>query len=99
VAKRQIQLEANLESTTQPTNWRDKFQVGVGTPKKDTDYQRKTYLLDPEMVAEIASLAKREEVPINDLVRFLLGLALQEVASGEVTLPVRVITVEKRRVN
>jgi hypothetical protein len=51
------------------------------------------------MVQQIADLAEREAVPINDLVRFLLGLALKEVESGEVALPVRVVTVEKRRVN
>ena len=99
MVKKRNQLEASLESTAGATNWRDKFQVGVGTPKKDTDYQRKTYLLEPEMVQKIATLAEREAVPINDLVRFLLGLALSEVESGEVALPVRVVTVEKRRVN
>lgn len=99
MAKKRNQLEASLESTASATNWRDKFQVGVGLPKKDTDYQRKTYLLEPEMVQQIADLAEREAVPINDLVRFLLGLALKEVESGEVALPVRVVTVEKRRVN
>jgi len=98
VAKRQQQLEASLESgAPAPTGWRDKFQREPA--KKDADYQRKTYLLEPEMVQRVAELAEREEVPINDLVRFLLGHALDEVASGKVELPVRVVTVARRRID
>lgn len=99
MAKKRDQLEASLEGASSATKWRDKFQVGVGSPKKDTDYQRKTYLLEPKMVKKIADLAERESVPINDLVRFLLNFALSEVETGEVMLPIKVITVEKRRVN
>lgn len=93
--KRQQQLEASLEGpTTTPSGWRDKFQA----TRKDTEYQRKTYLLEPEMVQRIARLAQDEDVPINDLVRFLLTHALDEVESGRVELPVRVVTVAKRRI-
>lgn len=95
MAKRRQQLEASLESGAPPTGWRDKFQVGGG--KKDTEYQRKTYLLEPEMVLRVAALAQREAVPINDLVRFLLGYALDEVESGGIELPVKVVTVSQRR--
>lgn len=59
------------------------------------EYQRKTYLVEPETVQRIAQLAEREDIPLNDLVRFLLGYALDEIESGRVPLPVRIV--EQRR--
>ncbi len=94
-SKRKKDLEASLESGASPAGWRDKFQVSPQEEKPK--YQRKTYLLEPEMVEHIANLAEREQVPINDLVRFLLDRAIEQVESGELQLPVKVITVKKRR--
>ena len=68
----------------------------VGAEGGKTGYQRKTYLVEPETVQRIARLAEQEEIPLNDLVRFLLGYALDEVESGRVALPVRIV--ERRRV-
>lgn len=96
MAKRREQLEASLGGSTPPTTWQDKFEVGAGSPKKDTEYLRKTYLLEPETVQRIADLAEREDVPLSDLVRFLLSRVLDDVEAGTITIPVKVVG--KRRV-
>ena len=97
--RRKTELMAHLEGAAparEPvTGWRDTF------PRAPTSssarYQRKTYLLEPGMVDEIAILAAREGVPLNELVRFLLRHALDEVAAGRLDLPIEVVTVQTRR--
>ena len=51
--------------------------------------QRKTYLLTPELVDQVAALAKAERVGINELVRFLLRSALEMVDAGQLQIPTR----------
>lgn len=51
--------------------------------------QRKTYLLTPEMVEHVATLAEEERVGINELVRFLLRSSLEMVEAGELEIPTR----------
>jgi hypothetical protein len=56
-------------------------------PEPQNKLKRKTYLLYPDMIAEIENLAAQERVGINDLVRYLLGSALDQVYNGELTIP------------
>jgi len=56
-------------------------------PEPANKLKRKTYLLYPDMIEEIQSLAAQERVGINDLVRYLLGAALDQVYNGELTIP------------
>jgi hypothetical protein len=49
--------------------------------------KRKTYLLYPGMIEEIETIAEQERVGINELVRYLLGLALDQVYHREVEIP------------
>lgn len=98
MANRKNNLMVHLEGATparEPTTgWRDAFpRAPAPAPAR---YQRKTYLLEPGMVEEIAALAAREGVPLNELVRFLLRHALDEVAAGRLELPIEVVTVQTR---
>jgi hypothetical protein len=52
-------------------------------------YKRKTYLISPEMIAHIEEVADQERVGINELVRFLLGTALDMVEDGQLEIPTR----------
>jgi len=56
-------------------------------PEPAAKIKRKTYLLYAGMIEEIETLAAREQVGINDLVRYLLGAALDQVYEGKITIP------------
>ena len=49
--------------------------------------KRKTYLLTPDLIANIEQLADEERVGINELVRFLLGTAVNLVETGQIEIP------------
>ncbi|MBP8003202.1 MAG: hypothetical protein KA314_29185 [Chloroflexi bacterium] len=49
--------------------------------------RRKTYLLTPDLIEQIEALADRERVGINELVRYLLGMALEQVDTGRLNVP------------
>lgn len=61
----------------------------TGRRKRRSAIQRKTYLLTPELVDHVATLAEEERVGINELVRFLLRSSLDMVESGELEIPTR----------
>jgi hypothetical protein len=84
--------------------WRDTITLGRGTPEPPEPepepepasrrrnrgrYKRKTYLIPPEMIAHIEEVADQERVGINELVRFLLGTALDMVEDGQLEIPTR----------
>lgn len=56
-------------------------------PEPANKLKRKTYLVYAGMIDEIAQLAEQERVGINDLVRFLLGNALDQVYDGTLEIP------------
>lgn len=80
-------------SGEQPQGWKD--QVGaaieaeplVPDSRKAGKYNRKTYLLTPELEGRIKALAEHERVGQNELVRYLLSYALGSIESGEHQLP------------
>jgi hypothetical protein len=51
------------------------------------NYQRKTYLVSPELVQRVKATAQHYKVGQNELVRFLLGRALDQLDAGELELP------------
>jgi hypothetical protein len=57
--------------------------------RRRSTIQRKTYLLTPELVDHVATLAEEERVGINELVRFLLRSSLEMVETGELEIPTR----------
>ena len=91
MARRKQELSEKLASPA-PQGWRD--QVGHSVepiPEPDAatggHYIRKTYLITPELIDRIKGLADQERVGQNELVRYLLAFALEQVESGRHTLP------------
>lgn len=62
---------------------------------RSSSLKRKTYLLTPELIAQVETLADAERVGISELVRFLLRSALEQAEAGELTIPTRT---ESRRI-
>lgn len=75
-----------------PKGWADVVtsgasrEAGVVEAPPEPALQRKTYILRPGMVKEIAELAEQERVQVNDLVRFLLNYAIEDLKSGKLQL-------------
>lgn len=51
--------------------------------------KRKTYLLTPGLIDQIADLADQERVGINELVRYLLRSSLEMIETGELGIPTK----------
>jgi hypothetical protein len=92
VARRKQELSEKLASNP-PQGWRD--QVGPTPDPIPTEteasragqYIRKTYLMTPALIDRIKALADEERVGQNELVRYLLAFALDQVDSGRHALP------------
>ena len=91
MARRKQELSEKLVNHA-PQGWRD--QVGpsaTATAEAEAatggHYIRKTYLITPELIDRIKGLADRERVGQNELVRYLLAFALDQVESGRHILP------------
>lgn len=56
-------------------------------PDPNTKLKRKTYLLYPPMIEEIEAIAEEQRVGINELVRYLLGVALDQLYHSEIDIP------------
>ncbi len=80
---------AEGEAGTRP-GWRDTITPGQPEPtesKSTGRFKRKTYLLTPNIIQSIKELAEREQVGINELVRYMLIYVIEEVESGELPIP------------
>ena len=55
--------------------------------KAAPSYKRKTYLVAPSMIERIESVADQERVGINQLVRYMLDMALTQIETGEHKIP------------
>ncbi len=66
---------------------RPEFIESEPMPEPAHKIKRKTYLLYAGMIEEIGTLATQERVGINELVRYLLGAALDQVYEGKLTIP------------
>jgi hypothetical protein len=76
---------------------RDSLDTTSRDTAKAGEFVRKTYLLTPDMVQRVETLAKQERVGINELVRYLLDAALTKIEAGDVSLekkPVQQYTLE-----
>jgi len=56
-------------------------------PEPVNKMKRKTYLLYTGMIEEIETLAEKERVGINELVRYLLAASLDQVYEGQLVIP------------
>ena len=67
------------------------FMAQEPAPEPEPDpadkIKRKTYLLYAGMIEEIETLAAQERVGINELVRYLLGAALDQVYESDLAIP------------
>ena len=98
--RKQVDLSTKL-SGDQPAGWRDHLGPALpavtepaAAPARTANYKRKTYLITEDLEERIQQLADRERVGQNELVRYLLQWALDQVESGAHQLPVT--PVEKR---
>ena len=66
---------------------RPEFMEPEPIPEPANKIKRKTYLLYAGMIEEIETLAAQERVGINELVRYLLGTALDQVYDNKLTIP------------
>lgn len=73
----------------QPTVRQPDFMAEEPEPEPANKIVRKTYLLYNGMIEEIETLAAQERVGINELVRYLLGSALDQVYNGTLEIPTR----------
>lgn len=91
MTKRRRDLAAKLETDTDapPPGWKDQIAPTPPPPKKET-YKRKTYLVTPELVKRVKETAKREQVGQNELLRYLLTWALDELDAGRHEIPIEV---------
>lgn len=97
---RKNDLSSKLQSSSESRpGWRDTI-TGSQQPaprrqpeqereERESPLKRKTYLLTPELIDQIALLAEEERVGINELVRFLLRSALDQIAAEEMEIPTR----------
>ncbi len=74
---------------SQPTVRQPEFMAAEPEPEPANKIIRKTYLLYAGMIEEIETLAAQERVGINELVRFLLGSALDQAYNGSLEIPTR----------
>lgn len=74
---------------SQPTVRQPEFMAAQPEPEPANKIIRKTYLLYAGMIEEIEVLAAQERVGINELVRFLLGSALDQTYNGSLEIPTR----------
>lgn len=87
------------DAITGPGRSAEAAQVEEETPgpeprraKKKGPLKRKTYLLTPGLIDQVAELAETEQVGINELVRYLLRSSLDMVETGELDIPTKPAT-------
>ncbi|MBV7333949.1 hypothetical protein KFU94_38090 [Chloroflexi bacterium TSY] len=93
---RKNQLSGKLENN-QPQGWQDQIKTRQAeaetepkkAPTKTSTYKRKTFLMTQELIDRIQAVSERENVGQNELVRYLIDRALQQVEQGEHALPTR----------
>ena len=71
----------------QPAVRRPSFAEPEPVPEPVNKMKRKTYLLYTGMIEEIETLAEKERVGINELVRYLLAASLDQVYEGQLVIP------------
>ena len=95
MAKRKNQLSEKLESSNQPQGWQDQIKMGQPEPTpqkpptKTSTYIRKTYLMNQELIDRIQAVVEQENVGQNELVRYLVDMALTQIEDGTHELPTR----------
>lgn len=87
------------DAITGPSRNTEPARVEEETPQPEPRHtnkkgplKRKTYLLTPGLIEQVATLAETERVGINELVRYLLRSSLEMVETGELDIPTKPAT-------
>jgi len=91
-----------LTGKQKPQGWRDQFTDGqeqsesvtTEKPLASPTYKRKTYLMTDELIQRIEVQAEKTGVGINEMNRYLLTIALDQVDNEEHEIQVH--TIRKR---
>lgn len=88
--KRQRDLAAKLGNEAAPApGWKEQINPTPAPEPEPSklEYIRKTYLVTPELIERVKQTADREKVGQNELLRYLLTWALDELDEGNHHLP------------
>ena len=93
---RKKDLSDKLSAPTERPGWRETITSGQAepepakaTPVAQDMIVRKTFLLTPDLVTKIDKMAKLENVGVNELVRYLLNEAIEQVNSEQLKVPTK----------
>lgn len=89
-----------LTGKQKPQGWRDQFTDGqeqsepapARTQKSSGAYKRKTYLMTDELIQRIEVQAEKAGVGINEMNRYLLTVALDQVERDEHAVQVQIVS-------
>jgi hypothetical protein len=96
-------LKEQLKSNpAEPLSWKQTITGEVKTPEllaqepepSGNQLKHKTFLLSGDLIKQVAEIADQEKVGQSELVRYVLKLGLDQIASGKHKLP----TEERRRI-
>lgn len=88
-------LQGQESTTPNRPGWRETITAGqaplppINEEEPANKLKRKTYLIRAGMIDHIEDLAQQERVGINELVRFLLSAAIDQVEDGTLVIPTK----------
>lgn len=94
---RKKELTDKLSAPSERPGWRETITTGqpqleqpkAAEPPEQGVIVRKTFLLTRDLIAKIDGMAKSENVGVNELVRYLLGVAIEQVHSQQLKVPTK----------
>lgn len=90
MTKRKRDLSAKLgREPDQAPGWKEQI-IAPATKQRLESYTRKTYLVTPALIERVRDTAEREQVGQNELLRYLLTWALDQLDQGSHELPIEV---------
>ena len=96
--KKKLQLDQKLDPGMQSWEAQAGQSLGVGPQKPEREseekdssekLQRKTFLVTQALIDRINRMAATHSVGQNEMVRYLLDWSLEQVESGQHTLPLK----------
>ena len=82
----------------EPQGWQDQIKTRASAqaepdppplPTKTSTYIRKTYLMNQELIDRLQTVVEQANVGQNELVRYLVDMALRQIEEGTHELPTR----------
>jgi len=89
MSRRKRDLTAKLGQENSPApGWKEQITPTPPPPDSKPTYIRKTYLVTQTLINRVKETADRERVGQNELLRYLLTWALDELEAGNHQLPI-----------